>query len=138
MADELHEVASLRSENDALRARIEAYEAREVETQATNLHLRSALAAGSIVGAWSWHPARDAFVLDEGFARVFGLDATFVNVELPIDRVLVNLHPDQQAEIGVLFQSAMRLLPVEPAVRARLTLVQFIGNAAVARRRGLL
>ena len=51
-------------------------------------------------------------------------------------QVLVNMHPDQQAEIGVLFQSAMRRLPVGPAVQAGLTLGQAIGNAAVARRRG--
>ena len=51
-------------------------------------------------------------------------------------QVLVNLHPDQQAQIGVLFQSAMRRLPVEPAVQAGLALGQAIGNAAVTRRRG--
>ena len=94
MADELHKVAALRSQNDELRAQIDALKACEIEIRATNLHLRSALAAGSVVGAWSWHPARDVFVLDEGFARVFGLDETFVNVELPIDQVLVNLHPE--------------------------------------------
>ena len=51
-------------------------------------------------------------------------------------QVLVNLHPDQQAEIGRLFQSAMRRLPLEPAVQAGLTLGQAIGDAAVTRRRG--
>lgn len=51
-------------------------------------------------------------------------------------QVLVNLHPDHQAEIGALFQSAMRRLPVAPAVQAGLTLGQAVGNAAVARRRG--
>ena len=51
-------------------------------------------------------------------------------------QVLVNLHPGQQAEIGALFQSAMRRLPAGPAVQAGLTLGQAVGNAAVARRRG--
>lgn len=51
-------------------------------------------------------------------------------------QVLVNLHPDRQAEIEGVFQSAMRRLPVAPAVQAGLTLGQAIGNAAVARRRG--
>jgi len=51
-------------------------------------------------------------------------------------QVLVDLHPDHQAEIGVLFQSALRRLPVGPAVQTGLTLGQAIGNAAVARRSG--
>lgn len=51
-------------------------------------------------------------------------------------QVLVDLHPDHQAEIGALFQSALRRLPAGPAVQAGLTLGQAIGNAAVARRRG--
>lgn len=51
-------------------------------------------------------------------------------------QVLVDLHPDHQAEIGALFQSALRRLPVGPALGAGLTLGQAIGNAAVSRRRG--
>ncbi len=49
-------------------------------------------------------------------------------------QVLVDLHPGQQAEIGRLFQSALRRLPAGPAVQAGLTLGQAVGNAAVARR----
>lgn len=84
MADARHEITSLRSENEALRAqlaRLEALHANEVQARTADVHLQSALAAGSIVGTWNWHPSKDAFIFDRGFARVFGLDEALVGVE---------------------------------------------------------
>ncbi|RZI59045.1 MAG: PAS domain S-box protein, partial [Pseudomonas sp.] len=110
MAQGIDALAALQGENDRLRAQldeVEALRAREAKANVSHLHLQSALAAGSIVGAWNWHPARDAFILDEGFAKVFGLDATFVNVELPIDRVLVNLHPEDRPGLDAAIAEAV-------------------------------
>lgn len=76
-----------------------------------------------------WSPA----LADEPSATGAMLEAAVAGAAA---QVLVNLHPDQQAEIGSLFQSALRRLPVSPAVQAGLTLGEAIGNAAVARRSG--
>ncbi len=51
-------------------------------------------------------------------------------------QVLVDFYPEQQTEIGQLFQAALRPLPHGPALQHGLTLGQAIGNAAVARRAG--
>lgn len=76
-----------------------------------------------------WSPA----LADEPAADGASLEAAIAGAAA---QVLVDLHPDHQAEIGRLFQSALRPLPVGASVQAGLVLGQSIGNAAVARRQG--
>ena len=104
------ETATLRAENDGLRARLAEAEAaieREARARRDNEHVRNALAAGGIVGTWNWHPTRDSFTIDNGFAHAFGLDPSLVHTEVPIDQVLVNVHPDDRAGLDTAIQEAV-------------------------------
>ena len=104
------ETATLRAENDGLRARLAEAEAaieREARARRDNEHVRNALAAGGIVGTWNWHPTRDSFTIDNGFAHAFGLDPSLVHTEVPIDQVLVNVHPDDRAGLDTAIQAAV-------------------------------
>lgn len=107
---QLSELDALRAEIAGLRAELSemvALRASEVQIRVNNHHVQSALAAGSIVGTWNWHPANDIFIFDEGFARVFGLSSMLAHHEHPIDRVLVNLHPDDRPGLDAAIAAAV-------------------------------
>ncbi|MBB3844600.1 PAS domain-containing hybrid sensor histidine kinase/response regulator [Xanthomonas arboricola] len=66
------------------------------ESQQTNKHVQAALAAGAIIGTWNWNFEDDFFTFDEGFAFAFGHDLSSAQTGLPIDEVLVHVHPEDR------------------------------------------
>jgi hypothetical protein len=110
MTSELDEIASLRAENERLRTRLaetESLRTCEVHALRDNEHVRHALAAGGIIGTWNWHPTEDSFTVDLGFTEAFGLDSTFVDMEVPIDRVLDNVHPEDRPGLDAAITEAV-------------------------------
>jgi signal transduction histidine kinase len=106
----LDEIESLRAENDQLRSRLAEAEALcqlEIQARRDNEHVRNALAAGGVVGTWSWHPTRDSFTVDEGFIFAFGLDPDFLEKEVPIDSVLKNVHPEDRPGLDAAIKEAV-------------------------------
>ena len=104
------EISALRAENDALRSRLaqsEASEARAISAANELDHVRHALAAGGVVGTWSWHPIRDSFSVDFGFTVVFGIDPDYVHKEVPIAEVLSNVHPDDRPGLDAAIMEAV-------------------------------
>ncbi|WNW10286.1 PAS domain-containing protein [Pseudomonas sp. DTU_2021_1001937_2_SI_NGA_ILE_001] len=55
-----------------------------------------ALSAGAIIGTWHWNLPLDAFSVDEGFARAFGLDPALGRVGLSLEQVIQTVHPDDK------------------------------------------
>lgn len=105
-----NQVSSLKAEIASLRARLARAKASEVLaiSAARDLqHVRHALAAGGVVGTWSWHPTRDSFSGDLGFTVAFGLDPSFVHKEVPIDSVLKNVHPEDRSGLDVAIMEAV-------------------------------
>lgn len=106
----LDEIESLRAENDQLRSRLaeaEALSQLEIQARRDNEHVRNALAAGGVVGTWSWHPTRDSFTVDQGFIFAFGLDPGFLGKEVPISSVLKNVHPEDRPGLDAAIKEAV-------------------------------
>ncbi|WP_419900314.1 PAS domain S-box protein [Roseomonas sp. USHLN139] len=77
-------------------------EARETEA-ALKRHgerIQLALAAGAIVGTWHWDLPTDRFIVDEGFARAFGLDPALGRVGLSLEQVVATVHPEDKAGLA--------------------------------------
>jgi PAS domain S-box-containing protein len=55
-----------------------------------------ALAAGAIIGTWHWDLPSDRFVVDEAFARAFGLDPALGREGLSLEQVIATVHPDDR------------------------------------------
>ncbi|RLK56384.1 PAS domain-containing protein [Stenotrophomonas rhizophila] len=53
-----------------------------------------ALAAGAIVGTWSWDLTQDRFTIDEAFSKSFGLEDLSRLSGIPLARIVANVHPD--------------------------------------------
>ncbi|WP_306395786.1 hybrid sensor histidine kinase/response regulator [Telluria beijingensis] len=62
--------------------------------------VRLALAAGAIIGTWSWDLPTDRFTVDEAFARAFGLDPAIGRTGLSLAQVVATVHPDDQAGLA--------------------------------------
>ena len=106
----MDETASLRAENNQLRVQlgdIKALREREAWARQNNQHVQTALAAGAILGTWNWHPTRDCFTVDEGFAHAFGHDIGLAHVELTIDQVLANVHSDDRPGLDAAIEAAV-------------------------------
>jgi len=110
MFNQSDELASLKAENEQLRLQLteaEILRAREAQARRDNEHVRSALAAGGVIGTWNWHPTRDSFTVDEGFILAFGLDSSFLNIEVPLARVLENVHPEDRPGLDAAIKEAV-------------------------------
>ncbi len=110
MFNHRRELASLRADNEQLRLQLteaETLRAREAQARRDNEHVRRALAAGGVIGTWNWHPTRDSFTVDEGFILAFGLDSSFLNVEVPLARVLQNVHPEDRPGLDAAIKEAV-------------------------------
>jgi signal transduction histidine kinase/ActR/RegA family two-component response regulator len=93
------EISAIQVENDTLRSQLAEAQvllAREIQARRDNEHVRSALAAGGVIGTWNWHPTKDSFTVDLGFTIAFGIDESFVHREVPIAQVLDNVHPEDR------------------------------------------
>ncbi|WP_409564521.1 PAS domain-containing protein [Methylobacterium sp. J-088] len=69
---------------------------REERIRQTTQRMQTSLAAGAIIGTWNWNFQDDFFTFDEGFALAFGHDRASAQTGLPIDQVLVNVHPEDR------------------------------------------
>lgn len=76
--------------------RLRETQERERKIEQSNQRMRASLAAGAIMGTWNWNFTDDFFTFDEGFAYAFGHDPGTAQTGLPIDRVLVNVHPEDR------------------------------------------
>ncbi|PYE32679.1 PAS domain-containing protein [Rhizobium sp. PP-F2F-G38] len=66
-----------------------------------------ALAAGAIIGTWSWHLPTDRFTVDEGFAAAFGFDPSLGRSGLSLAQVVETVHPDDQAGLAAAIAEAL-------------------------------
>ncbi|MBL4835667.1 MAG: PAS domain-containing protein [Pseudomonas sp.] len=110
MINKMDELATLRAENAQLREQLAAAEqlrASEAQARRDNEHVRKALAAGGVIGTWNWHPTRDSFSVDEGFILAFGLDSSFLSIEVPLHRVLENVHPEDRPGLDAAIKEAV-------------------------------
>ena len=70
--------------------------------------VQNALAAGAIIGTWSWDLQADRFTVDEAFARSFGLDPELGREGIPLAQIVATVHPDDQAGLATAIDEAVR------------------------------
>ena len=68
-----------------------------------------ALAAGAIIGTWSWDVPGDKFTVDEAFATAFGFDPNLGRTGLSLSQVVETVHPDDQPGLAAAINEALRL-----------------------------
>lgn len=68
-----------------------------------------ALAAGAIIGTWSWDVPGDKFTVDEAFATAFGFDPNLGRTGLSLSQVVETVHPDDQPGLAAAIKEALRL-----------------------------
>ena len=66
-----------------------------------------ALAAGAIIGTWHWDVPSDAFTIDEGFARAFGLDPALGHEGLSMAQVAASVHPEDRNGLTAAINAAL-------------------------------
>ncbi|WP_348531807.1 response regulator [Rhizobium sp. 16-449-1b] len=66
-----------------------------------------ALAAGAIIGTWSWDVPGDKFSVDEAFAIAFGFDPGLARTGLSLSQVVETVHPDDQAGLAAAIKEAL-------------------------------
>lgn len=83
---------------------------KETETTHTpdSERVRRAMAAGVIVGTWSWDVARDRLHIDESLAHALGLDPALARGPVSLDHVVGAIHPDDQAGLEAAIAAAIR------------------------------
>ncbi|MFP5077773.1 response regulator [Rhizobium sp. YIM 134829] len=94
------DITARRQAEDALRAS-EALARENVQ------RVQLALAAGAIIGTWSWDVPADRFTVDEGFAAAFGFDPALSRTPLSLDHVVSAVHPDDQAGLSDSIRAAL-------------------------------
>jgi PAS domain S-box-containing protein len=68
-----------------------------------------ALAAGAIIGTWSWDVPGDKFTVDEAFATAFGFDPNLGRTGLSLSQVVETVHPDDKPGLAAAIKEALRL-----------------------------
>ncbi|WP_225540716.1 PAS domain-containing protein [Xanthomonas sp. XNM01] len=58
--------------------------------------VKLALAAGAIVGTWSWDLVHDRLTVDDALAQAFGLDPSLPRDSLSLAQVVASVHPEDQ------------------------------------------
>ena len=83
---------------------------KETETTHTpdSERVRRAMAAGVIVGTWSWDVARDRLHIDESLAHALGLDPALARGPVSLDHVVGAIHPDDEAGLEAAIAAAIR------------------------------
>lgn len=66
-----------------------------------------ALDAGLLIGTWDWDIVTDRCIVDPRFAEYFSLDPTLASQGVSVETMLEAIHPDDQATIAQLIQSAI-------------------------------
>lgn len=66
-----------------------------------------ALAAGAIVGTWSWDLTQDCFTIDEGFSESFGLESLNRLDDIPLAGIISNVHPSDQEGLANAIRDAI-------------------------------
>jgi signal transduction histidine kinase len=67
-----------------------------------------ALAAGAIIGTWSWDVQADKFTVDDAFATAFGFDHSLGRTGLSLAQVVETVHPDDQASLSKAIDEALK------------------------------
>ena len=70
--------------------------------------VQNALAAGAIIGTWSWDLRADRFTVDEAFARSFGLDPELGREGIPLAHIVATVHPDDQAGLATAIDAVIQ------------------------------
>ena len=83
---------------------------KETETPHTpdSERVRRAMAAGVIVGTWSWDVARDLLHIDESLAHALGLDPALARGPVSPAQVTAAIHPDDQPGLEAAVAAAIR------------------------------
>ena len=66
-----------------------------------------ALAAGAIIGTWTWDIPSDRFTIDEAFAQAFGLDPALGRKGIPLAQIVATVHPDDKRGLSTAITTAI-------------------------------
>ena len=66
-----------------------------------------ALAAGAIVGTWSWDLTEDRFTIDEAFSESFGLEGLNRLTDIPLAGIITNVHPSDRDGLAAAIKEAI-------------------------------
>lgn len=91
------QIAIFFTDSTARRAAEDRLRASEAVARENIERVQLALAAGAIIGTWHWDIPTDRFTVDEGFARVFGLDPALGREGISLAQIVATVHPDDQA-----------------------------------------
>ncbi len=94
------DITARRQAEDALR-KSEALARENVQ------RVQLAMAAGAIIGTWSWDVPANRFTVDEGFAAAFGFDPALGRSGLSLEQVVATVHPDDQAGLAEAINAAL-------------------------------
>ncbi|UIY43537.1 PAS domain-containing protein [Methylobacterium radiotolerans] len=103
---DMDEVA-LRAENTVLARTVtnrteerDVARAGEISALADAERIQLALAAGAILGTWTWDIPTDCFTVDEAFATNFGLDPALGRQGIPFAQIVATVHTDDQPALA--------------------------------------
>lgn len=80
----------------------------EAEARADAERVQLALAAGAIIGTWSWDLPTGRIAVDRQFAEAFGIDPRYGREGLEMMQVLETAHPDDRAGVVAAIEEAIR------------------------------
>jgi len=101
------QIAIIFNDVTARRGAEERLRASEALARENAERVQLALAAGAIIGTWHWDIPTDRFVVDEAFARAFGLDPTLGHEGIPLADIVATVHPDDRAGLAQAMREAM-------------------------------
>lgn len=78
------------------------------EARAAAERVDLALRAGAIIGTWFWDVSRDRFIADEQFAASFGLDPGQCRAGLPLDQVMLSIHPEDTERVAAAIRNTLK------------------------------
>ncbi|MGZ6243930.1 MAG: PAS domain S-box protein [Candidatus Binataceae bacterium] len=83
------------------------FQAATEELRGASERVTLALDAGAIIGTWVWRVRDNVFLADEQFAKAFGTDPEVCHSGLPIEKVMVSIHPDDLERVRAAVNDAL-------------------------------
>ena len=102
------QIAIIFTDSTARREAEERLRASEQVARENVERVQNALAAGAIIGTWSWDLQADRFTVDEAFARSFGLDPDLGREGIPLAQIVETVHPDDQAGLAAAIDEVIK------------------------------